>query len=209
MEGLTRKIVIFFAVMIVVGAGGWFGRKAYKKATENRLITKARNYMEAGDGRAAGLLLQRAMQVNPLSDRAASLIADLLEGQGAPAALSWRLRAAQLKESNPEYRLAWAKTALKVGDLKGAQAAMDGISEKDRNTVEYYKMAGALAWGLNKREEAERHYREAQKLEPNGLASVMNLATIHLASTNQEVVAAGRQTLEQVTTNAEYRLPAL
>src|SRR5262245_19868964 len=103
MEGLMRKMAIFLLVMAVIGAGGWFGRKTYKRFTENRLLDKARRYMEAKDGRNAGLCLQRAVQLNPMSAEAAVLIADFLETQGVPAALGWRIRAAQLKEDKPEY----------------------------------------------------------------------------------------------------------
>src|SRR5262249_36470599 len=68
---------------------------------------------------------------------------------------------------------------------------------------------GALAWSLKNAQEAERHYAEALRLEPTNQAVAMNLATIHLSSTNAALAAAGRTALEQMTTNVDLRVPAL
>src|SRR5215472_15201859 len=112
MNNLMRKMLIFLLAMAMVAAGGWFGRKAYKRVTERRLIAQARQYMAKKDWRNTGLSLQRALQVNPNSADASELLADLLETQGVPAELGWRSRAVQLVPTKPEYRLAWAKTAI-------------------------------------------------------------------------------------------------
>jgi Flp pilus assembly protein TadD len=209
MNDLMRKMLIFLLVMAMVAAGGWFGRKAYKRVAERRLLAQAHRYMEKKDWRNAGLSLQRALQVNPMSAEASDLLADLFENEGMPAALGWRIRAAQLVPTRLEYRLAWAKTAIKNSDLASAKAALDGLSEKDKGTVEYHKMAGAVDWALNDGVEAERHYVEALRLDPLNQAILMNLATIHLSSTNTAVVLAGRATMEQLATNATLRIPAL
>ena len=100
MNGLLRKIFIFGLVMAAIAAGGWFGRKAYKRITERRMLVKARSYMEKKDWASAGMCLQRALQLNPLSAAASDATADLLETQGVPAALNWRIRASQLRETS-------------------------------------------------------------------------------------------------------------
>jgi predicted Zn-dependent protease len=209
MEGVTRKILIFAVVMALVAAGGWFGRKAYKRMAERRMIRQAQTYLEKRDWRNAGLCLQRAIQINPMSATAADRMADFLESQGSPAGLTWRMRAAQLDEASPGYRLAWAKTAIQLRDLEGARGALDGLGEKDKHTADYHKLAGALAWARSNAEEAERHYQQALQLEPANPAAAMNLATIHLSSTNAAVAESGRLALERVSTNASLRLAAL
>ena len=46
-----------------------------------------------------------------MSVEVSKLTADMLEEAGAPAALSWRIRTAQLQTNKVEYRFAWAQTA--------------------------------------------------------------------------------------------------
>jgi Flp pilus assembly protein TadD len=209
MNSLTRKILICLLLMMVIAAGGWFGRKAYKKITERRLVAQARQYLAKQDWANTGLCLRRALQVNPMSAPASGMMADFLEQGGVAGALSWRIRAAQLEPGLPEPRLAWAKTAIAFHDPSSARDALDGLKQKDKTTVEYHKLEGALAWSLKNAEEAERHYTEAVRLAPTDQSAAMNLATIHLSSTNSAVAEAGRSALEAMTTNAQLRVPAL
>ncbi|HXD00389.1 MAG TPA: hypothetical protein VN048_13685 [Verrucomicrobiae bacterium] len=209
MNGFVRKTLIFVIVMAVVAVTGWGGRKAYKKATERRLLAEASQYLGKNDFRNAGLCLQRALQVNPISAPASELTADMLEAGGAPAALSWRIRAFQLQTNNIGYRFAWAETALKMQDLRGAAQALSGLDEKSKSTAAFHKLAGALAWQLKDAADAEQQYVEALRLEPNNEATVLNLSTIRLASTNKVVADAARLMLEQIPTDSPVRPTAL
>jgi cytochrome c-type biogenesis protein CcmH/NrfG len=209
MNGFIKKTLIFIAVMAVVALTGWFGRKAYKKATEHRLIAEAAKYMEKQDYRNAGLCLQRALQINPVNVEINRLIADMLEDTGAPGALSWRIRAAQLQTNNVEYRFAWAQTALKANDLPSAIQALRGVDEKSRSTAQFHKLAGALAWNLHDVADAEKEYSEALRLEPTNQAVVLNLSTVRLVSTNKSVADAARLSLEKIPTNSPLHLTAV
>ena len=209
MNGLVKKMLVFLLVMALVAAGGWYGRKAYKKATERRAIAEAGRCLKKKDGRNAVLCLQRALQVNPISLPAGEMMADMLESGGLPAALGWRIRNAQLQPGNATNRLAWAQTAMKLRDFKSAADALAGLDEKSKGMATYHKLSGALAWSLGKNREAEKHYREALRLEPGNLSIVMNLDTIGLASTNSEVASAARLSLQRVATNSEFRVVAL
>jgi predicted Zn-dependent protease len=209
MNGFVRKTLIFAAVMVIVAGAGWGGRKLYKKATENRLLAEASQYMGTKDFRNAGLCLQRCLEINPFSARASKLTADMLEETGSPAALNWRIRAFQLQTNNIEYRFAWAETALKMRDLNGAAQALSGLDEKSRSTATFHKLAGGLAWQLKDAAVAEDQYAQAQRLEPNNQATILNLSTIRLASTNSAEADAARLALEQIPTNSAVRPIAL
>jgi tetratricopeptide (TPR) repeat protein len=209
MNGLMKKLFIFLVVMGAVAAAGWFGRRAYKRGTEYRLVTDASRYLKASDFRNAELCLRRALQVNPLSLRGTRMVAEMLETAGVPSALGWRMRAAQLQPANMDYRLEWAETALKVGEVKSAEDALGGVSGNAKTSAAYDKLAGAVAWSKHNLEAAEKNYLEALRLEPTNLAIVLNLATIHLGSTNRETADAARASLEQLATNAACRLNSL
>jgi Flp pilus assembly protein TadD len=209
MNNLGRKALTFVIVMAAVGAVAWFGRKAYKSVAERHLVAHANQFVAKKDYKNAVLCLQHALQMDPLNGKASRVMADILETVGSPAALSWRAHAAKYDSGNPTNRLLWAETAIKLRDLKSATEALDGVSEGSKKTAQYHKLVGALAWEKGKNAEAESQYAEALRLEPTNLAMVMNLATIHLASTNSDISATGRLSLEQLATNTTWRLMAL
>lgn len=57
MKSFAEKVLIFIAVMMVVAGAGWFGRKAYKKSMERRLVSEAKRYLATNDIRNASLSL--------------------------------------------------------------------------------------------------------------------------------------------------------
>jgi predicted Zn-dependent protease len=209
MNSFVRKTLIFVLVMFAVAISGWYGRKVYKRATENRLLSEARQYLEKKDPRNASLCLQRALQVNPYSCQASILTADMLEAAGTPAALSWRIHASQLQTNNMELRLAWAHTALKLNELRSAAQALDGLDDKTKHSAAYHKLAGALTWEIGLPLDAEREYTQALKLEPTNNTIKLNLATIQLVSTNPIVANAARASLLQIPAASPLRSTAL
>jgi hypothetical protein len=211
MNSLTKKALAFALAIAAVAAIGWFGRKTYKTATEHRLLAEAHRCLDDKDARNAALCLQRALQVNPMSLEAARMTADMLDGAGMPAALSWRIRAAQLRPAEMQYRFDWARTAFRLQDIRSAAEALAGVDESGKTTAAYYKLAGELAWSLNKPAEAEKQYTDALRLESHNQLIVLNLATIHLASTNSAVADAARLSISQMaaSTNSELRVRSL
>ena len=87
MNILYKKMLLFLLVIFLVAVAGWYGRKAYKNATERRDVTEATRYLDKKDVRSAALCLQRALQINPMSVSASKIMADMLESANAPAAL--------------------------------------------------------------------------------------------------------------------------
>lgn len=209
MNSFLKKTLIFVAVLAIVASAGWFGRKAYKKSAEHRLILQAHQYLEQKDLRNTALCLQRAMQINPLSIEASQMMAELLEAANAPGALSWRMRVAKLQPDNVTNLFLWARAALEAKDFPSATEALAGVKDQAKTTADYSKLAGVLAWNTGKFPEAEKHYQEALRLEPANAANLLNLAIIHLASTNKTIADAARLSLEQVATNPPLRLLAL
>jgi Flp pilus assembly protein TadD len=209
MKSLIKKTLIFVLVMTLVAATCWIGRKAYKKSEERHLITQAKQYLATNDTQEASICLQRVLQINPLSVTADSMIANLLESEGYPSALTWRIQVAKLEPNNVTNRFLWAKTAIMTKNLKSAGEALDGVDPQYRSTAEYHKLAGALAWDLGQSATAESEYAEAMRLEPGDQVNILNLETIRLTSTNQAIATAARLSLEQKITDPGMRMVAL
>ena len=168
--------------MALVAGAGWFGRKIYKSSVEHRLVLQARESIEKKDLRTTSLCLQRVLQINPMSMEGTRMVAEMLESAGSSDALSWRIRLAKLQPNNVTNRFLWAETAYKMGDFPSASEALDGVDDQFKIIANYHKLSGAVAWGKGNPVEAEKQYTEAIRLEPDNLATVLNLATIHLAS---------------------------
>jgi predicted Zn-dependent protease len=208
MNSFIRKTLIVIVVMAFVAVAGWAGRKVYIRSTLHRLTADAGRYIDKQDYKQASLCLRQALTINSLDVNVNRLMADMLEETGSPAALGWRIRAVQLQTNNMEFRLAWAKTALKMNDLASANQALGSVDEKARVTAEYHKLRGALAWNVHLPAEAQKEYSEALRLEPTNQVVAMNLDTIGLASTNPAVTDQSRAALEKITTNSSLHLAA-
>jgi hypothetical protein len=209
MTGLFKKLVIFGLAMVLVAAVGWFGRKAYRATVEHRLIAQAALFSKTNDFRNAELCLRRALQVNPLSVPAISMVADMLEMSGSRSAVGWRARVVQLGPENTTNRLEWAETALKFGELKSADQALSELRGPARGLAVYHKLAGALAWSRHNAAEAEADYLAALGMEPTNEVVLMNLDTVRLGSTNREVAQAARRSLENLVSSPAHRINAL
>ncbi len=203
MNSLAKKTLIFALALAAVASVAWLGRKAYHAATERRLLAQAQQYLGQKDLRNASICLRRALQVSPMSVEASRLTANMLEEMGLPSALNWRIRTAQLKPADMDYRFAWAKTALSLHDLKSAADALSGTDESNKSTATYHKLNGALAWESHQAAEAEKQYLEALRLEPTNAVVMLNLATIRLASTNAAIANAARLSMEQMAASTD------
>ena len=202
---LQKALIAALVVLILAAltAGVWFGDKAYKKSSERKLIREAQGYVSQKDWENASICLQRAFQINPKSIEGSRLLANVLDASGSPNALTWRIQVAELEPDNVTNHFLWAKTAIKANDFKSAQEALAGVGPAWQDTAEYHKISGALAWSLGRSAEAEQHYAEALRLEPNNQTNILNLETIRVSSTNQAVALAASAMLEQVVTNLD------
>jgi lipopolysaccharide biosynthesis regulator YciM len=70
-------------------------------------------------------------------------------------------------------------------------------------------LAGALAWRLERKPDAEIHYTEAARLESTNEVSALNLLTIRLSSTNHSTAEAARLGIERQITNSNLRATAV
>ncbi len=209
MSSLVSKSLVFVMAMVLLTAGAYYGRKAYKHRTEQKLVAQAEEYLRKQDYRNGGLALQRALQLNPGSLEATRRMADLIETARSPMALGWRTRVVQLDPGRVEHRYAWAETALRLGDLRAADEALSGVPAAERTSAEFHGLAGALAWSVRRPDLAEKEYAAQLKLQPTNQACALNLATVRLTSSDTNVVREAHLVLERLTTNAPMRANAL
>ena len=214
MKTKTIKKVLLFGLIIglVILGGGYIGYRAYKSARQTRLVTQARNYLAKPNERKALLCLQRALRYNPKDVEACRLMAELSERVRSPDALIWRSRVVELKPRSLDDRLALAQTAMMFRDYASATNALGGVDAAGQKTAAYHNIAGDVAAAANRPAEAEAHFAEAARLEPQDLVPQLKLSVVRLYGTNTSVLADARAALQRISsnpTNSALRCQAL
>jgi tetratricopeptide (TPR) repeat protein len=205
-----RKLFwIIFALVVAGAAAVLTGPYVYRHWRQEHLIHLANDFVAKGDQVNAALCLRRAVQSNPFDVRACRLYAALAERAASRNSVWWRQRVAELEPNVLQNQIDWAKAALAFGDLGAAQHAVDSVTGAGKKTAEYHKAAGALAWARNDFAQAETHYLEALKLEPDNATIRLNLAIAGLVVDYSAKAQAARATLEALRTNSLVHLEAL
>ena len=210
MNTKTRRILLIVPILgVLLLGGGYGGYRAYKSARQARLITQARNYLAKPEERKALLCLQRALRYNAKDVEACRLMAELTERARSPGALIWRSRVVELNSHSLDDRLALAQTAMLFRDYASATNALEGVDAAGKMTPAYHNIAGAVASTVGQLAQAEVHFREAARLEPTNQVPQLNLAIVRLHSTNAQVMAEARASLQQLSAKPEFRCQAL
>ena len=197
-----KKILLFGLILgLVMLGGGYAGYRAYKSVRQARLITQARNHLAKPNERKALLCLQRALRYNPKDVEACRLMAELTERVRSPGALIWRSRVVELNPRSLDDRLALAQTAMMFRDYASATNALEGVDAAGKKTAAYHNIAGAVAAAANQSAEAEAHFVEAARLEPQNLVPQLNLAVVRLHRTNAPALADARAALQRISSN--------
>jgi Tfp pilus assembly protein PilF len=193
-------LVFLFLTLLLLG-GAYAAYREYGSVRQTRLIRQARQYLAASDSAKAQLCLRTALGHNPKDLEACRLMAELAEASRSPSALLWRSRVVELVPHSLLDRLALAQLALTLRDEASATNALEGVDAADKKTTAYHNIAGAVAAAANQRAEAEVHFLEASRLEPQNPAPQLNLAVVRLRGTNTSALAKARAVLQRLASN--------
>jgi Flp pilus assembly protein TadD len=207
-----RKLVVIFLCCTVALLTGYAGYRGYKVWKQKRMINLARAFAVKGDGRNTLLCVQQLLRSNPQDLEASRMMAGLMEAGRSPGALLWRSRVVELNPKSLDDRLALAQTAMMFQDYGMATNALEGITAADKKTVAYHNIAGAVAAAANQTAQAEAHFLQAVRLEPENPSLQLNLAVVRLHGSNAPAMAEARAALNQICanpTNSALRCQAL
>ena len=209
-----RRIKRFFskklnvaAVVILIAAGvaGYrYSMPRYRAYVEQQYARQADQYVKKRDFHRAYLRAHQVLELNPDNSTATRVNADLSDWANLPYALYWRQRTVALAPSATN-RLALASTAIRLeqAPYPTAAKALSEVDPECRLTASYHLVAGALALKLNQVGEAEKHYAEALRIQPDNPVTRMSLAVLQLQSKNPNVIRDSRMTLELLNTDGK------
>ena len=203
-ESSSKKIWILGGLVIILAlaAGYWFGRPTYHRFKEQRSLSQARTFLQAGDQRAGILALRQALAYNPANAEATRLMAGLAGEAQSPVALALWQRVVELSPT-PDNRIMLAAISLRVEQPPFPIAAqmVEDLRVPGETNVAYQLMASQLAIKLNRAAEAVAHLEIAARLEPTNRLHQLNLATLRLRSGDAAVAVAARGELVALVTN--------
>jgi predicted Zn-dependent protease len=207
-----RKLFIILLSCVAVLLAGYAGYRGYKVWKNKHLMSLAHGFLAKADARSAVLSVQAVLRSDPNNLDAIRVMAQLAEASRSPAALVWRSRLVELNPHSLDDRLALAQTAVTLRDYATATNALEGVDAAGKQEAAYHNMAGAVDAAVNKPDQAEAHFLEASRLEPQNPAPQLNLAVVRLHRTNELELAEARTALERLAanrTNSTLRCQAL
>jgi predicted Zn-dependent protease len=207
-----RKLFIIMVACVAVLLAGYAGYRGYKVWKNKHLMSLGHQFLAKSDARNAILAVQEVLRSDPNNLDATRVMAQLAEASRSPAALVWRSRVVELNPHSLDDRLALAETALSMRAYADATNALEGVNADGKKTAAFHNMAGAVDAAINKTAEAEEHFLEASRLEPQNPAPQLNLAVVRLHRTNELELAEARTALDRLAsnrTNSALRCQAL
>lgn len=202
---ITVSVVLLLGVLI---GAGYAAKQGYSNLRQKRLVNRARLYLDKAELKKAYLSLQGALRSDPKNLEACRLMAQLAEAEGSPAVLIWRSRVVELAPKSTTDRLALAQTAMALRDPITATNALEGVVEADKKTVGYLNVAGSIAAAMNEIPKAEGYFLEAARVQPTNPVPRLNLAVVHLQTTNAASLESARATLNQLRSDPNVRIQA-
>ncbi len=197
---------LVLSLLLVAGIGSYRG---YKIWTQDHSLKLARQFAAKSDLNNALLSLRKALLANPANLEACRLMADLAEGAKSPNAVFWRSRLVELEPDALTNRFALVRAAIGAGDTALAAKTLAEVKPEAKQTAAYHKMAGAVALATGRYPEAEQHFSEAMRAEPDNPIPRLSLAVLRLQRADPQLAAAARAVLEGLRTNALVRPEAL
>jgi predicted Zn-dependent protease len=191
-------MVVSFLICACVLSLAWAGYVVYRIEQHQMYLQNGRHALEQSDVRSALSLAQRAVQDRPNDPDACRLMADVQDAIGTSTALSWRFRVARLEPSNILNDLAWAETALKLGNAGLALKALNSAPAQHTGRADWQNLMGKTETALSQFAEAEARFSEAVRLQPGNPAYQINLYSIRLQSGDRSVAADAQRRLEKL-----------
>lgn len=202
-----KKIVVIVVLVCCLGGGLWGGRKAYRTWRTDRALKNAREALAKEEYNGAMLWLRQALKSQGDNREAIQLMGDFAEVSKSPATITWRKRLVEVDPSVTN-QLRLARVALEFKDFEMCRKTLLGLGEADRKSLDFIKLAAALALSSGRPMEAMQLYKDALKQAPGDPLLQVNLATLMVQSSDSKEAALGFGMLESLKTDAVGGLEA-
>jgi len=207
-RGLPKWLVVLGICVLAITVIG-AGRHFYLGWKEKRLVRASRWFLQQDKPAELRVALDRVLQLNPNNLEAFRISAQALLKEGNAKALPWLRRAVELAPNNLEDQITLADAALRFGRNQEALKVVREIEASAKGRADFQDLAGRVVQSLDQFAEAESHYAEAVKLDPNNKAYRLHLAITRLNSQDAAVRERARNDVVQLSPGDPLRAMAL
>ena len=207
--GVSRWVFIGAGAAIAVSLVGILSVRGYRAWRVEKELRAAQVYLQQRDNRNALLSLKRAVVLRPDNLEARRALASLLEEAASSEALIHRRKLMDLEPELLEPKLAYVRTALRLGHLQQASKTLKSIKGSHRKTPEFMELQAELQLKRGRPDGALEIYRELIELRPDDERTRVKLTALELRSGSERDQAAARAALESRVTDDEFGLLAL
>ena len=210
-ERIARKwVILSFVVVAAVGFPAvWFGPRIYSHFQQGRLLRKARLSLEKEDVANEAILLRRVLDLNPDNVDAARAMAELAESYVPGEAPALRERVCQLAPASYADAMAWALTALRLGQTAQAEDAFELMKKLGKPSVAFYEIGARVALASGSVAEARAGFEHALQVDPSNEGDQLELASLDIHSPDATGRQRARDTLERLRSNPKLHHAAL
>lgn len=205
-----RRLIIFLAALTALAGLAWLIWPTFKHLREQRTVRQAQAFFAGGDFRNASLSARKVLISDPTNVLACRIMASLATMSRSPTALDWLRRIVEV-EPTPQNKLQLATLGLEIQSPPFPLTAqiLDEMASASSNLPAFQMLSADLAMKLNHPAAAEPHLVAAVSLEPTNQLFQLSLASVRLASTNQDLAEGARATLKQFLSDTNLSTAAL
>src|SRR5579862_827352 len=184
------------------------GGRLYGRVKQQRLLAHATEALRSGDNRGAAIFARGLLRDDPQNLAALKVIYQATDKGWPRDSLYWHQQLDNVQPGDPANCLAWARTALSLGNPSLARHALDRMRRTDANTADYQWLAGETAFAQRYLQDAVDHLEKAAALSSTRTDYALELAKVRLLLPGDSREK-GRQDLEALAANPTLRLQAL
>jgi len=176
----------WIAWLLLVGALAalGYGIYAYPEWRQARLVSLARQSMEKGDWRAAGLSLREATSLAPPNAELFRVLAEFDYRRRLPSAVRWRYEVLKLEPDSVPDMYALAATALGLGQPVIAEKALEEVPPDQRDERQDLEMRSTIALMRGNLDQGRVLLRQIADTYGEDDRLTLNLAKLDLLSSN-------------------------
>jgi predicted Zn-dependent protease len=198
--------------LVVLMAGALLAPAAVRRYKDGSAVSstnKAAGLYAIKDYPGAIASARHALSLDSRAVEAMRIMAKSKEALGDPDAIEWRRRLDAVQPGDPENTLALASSAVKEGDTARAEELLRRLQPQDQASALYHDVAAWIALSKRNAADAEEHWKEAARLDPEGGNFRLQLATLRLSSPAAGARAGALSTLNQLAKKPDNRIAAL
>jgi Flp pilus assembly protein TadD len=206
-KNMAIAVGIIFLVALLLAL---VGRPVYRQLKEKHSVRQAQAFLAQRDYRSAFLSVREALLINSNNVAACQIMAQLQDVAQSPAALAWQKRVVQLEpDVTNQFMLAAEGLRYQNPPFPLTSQILQELASSASNRVEYQVVATELALRMNRPADAQAHLELALQLQPTNEQFQVNLATLHLGSTNPASAELGREELKKFLADTNFAAQAL